>query len=278
MEDLYQSVAESVDFLAGNAPVQPRVAIILGTGLGGVADRIEVSWRIPFSKIPHFCPSTVEGHRGDLLFGAIAGCPVVAMQGRIHHYEGYTLQQVTFPVRVMRGLGAESLFVNSAAGGLNPLYRAGDVMIVTDHINLLRDDPLIGITDTRLGDRFPDMTGPYDEALIELATQAALDLKIPVRHGVYVAVSGPSLETRAETRMLRLLGADAVGMSTVPEVIVACQVGFRTMVLAAITNVNLPDAMEPVLMEHVIAHARIAEAKLGALVEETIARGGAIRV
>lgn len=272
MEDLYRSMAESVDFLARNAAVQPRVAIILGTGLGGVVDRIEVSSRIPFSEIPHFCPSTVESHKGDLLFGTAAGCPAVVMQGRIHHYEGYSLQQVTFPVRVMRGLGAESLFLNSAAGGLNPLYRAGDVMIVTDHINLLGDNPLIGITDDRLGDRFPDMTRPYDSDLIDVATQAALDLKISVRHGVYVAVSGPSLETRAETRMLRLLGADAVGMSTVPEVIVACQVGFRTMVLAAITNVNLPDAMEPVLIENVLAHARIAEAKLGSLLEATIAR------
>ena len=272
MENLYQFLAESVAFLRGNVAQKPQVAIILGTGLGGVTDRIEVSQRIPYSYIPHFPRSTVEGHKGDLVFGTVGGCPAVVMQGRVHYYEGYSLEQVTFPVRVMREMGAEALFINSAAGGLNPLFVAGDVMIVTDHMNLIGENPLRGVTDDRLGNRFPDMTQPYDPALIKLAEHAARDLKIPVRSGTYAAVSGPSLETRAETRMLRSLGADAVGMSTVPEVIVACQVGFRTMALSALTNINVPDTMEPVLMEDVIAHAQAAGAKLGALLEETIRR------
>ncbi|MBM3300268.1 MAG: purine-nucleoside phosphorylase, partial [Deltaproteobacteria bacterium] len=238
----------------------------------GVAERIRVDQRIPYEEIPHFSPATVESHKGDLIFGTMAGCDVVAMQGRIHYYEGYTLQQTTLPVRVMRALGARVLFVNSAAGGLNPGFEAGDLMIVTDHINLIGENPLRGLTDPRLGDRFPDMSKPYDMELVCLAEEAAADLKIAVRQGVYVGVSGPSLETRAETRMLRMLGADAVGMSTVPEVIVARQVGFRTLALAVVTNVNIPDAMEPVLTENVIANARRAEPRLAALVEETIWR------
>lgn len=272
MDNLYESVEQSAAFLRRKTEIEPRVAIVLGTGLGGVAERIRVSTRVSFSEIPHFPLSTVTGHKGDLLFGTLAGCPVVAMQGRVHYYEGYTLQQVTFPVRVMRKLGAEALFLNSAAGGLNPLFRAGDVMVVTDHINLLGDNPLRGVVDPRLGNRFPDLTRPYDQAFIDLATEAALDMKTPLRHGVYAAVPGPSLETRAETRMLRMLGADAVGMSTVPEVIVGCQVGFRIMVLSAITNVNLPDVMEPVLIENVIACAHVTESKLGKLMEATIQR------
>jgi purine-nucleoside phosphorylase len=272
MQDIYESVEEAVSRLRQSTSLMPQAALILGTGLGGIAERIRVVQRVPYVAIPHFPQSTVEGHKGDLLFGTMAGRNVVAMQGRFHYYEGYTLQQITLPVRVMRALGAQLLFINSAAGGLNPLFQAGDVMIVTDHINLMGDNPLRGITDDRLGNRFPDMSGPYCAELIRIAAEVAVDLKIPVRQGVYVGVPGPSLETRAETRMMRTLGGDAVGMSTVPEVIVARQVGFRTLVLAAVTNVNVPDAMEPVSIENVIANARRVGPKLAALVVETVRR------
>lgn len=270
MNDLYATVHDAVAFIRDKVHTRPEAAIILGTGLGGVAERIDISEIVPYEQIPHFPRSTVEGHKGNLLFGTFGGRSVVAMQGRFHFYEGYTLQQATIGVRIMRLLGAELLFINSAAGGLNPLFRAGDVMIVTDHINLLGDNPLRGVIDERLGDRFPEMSCPYDSELIELAEKVALEKMIGVRHGVYAAVSGPSLETRAETRMLRILGADAVGMSTVPEVIVACQVGFRTMVLAAVTNVNLPDCMAPVSIEEVIAIAATTEPALSAIIEGTL--------
>lgn len=255
--------------------MKPDAAIVLGTGLGGLAERMEIRDRIPYREIFSFASESVQGHKGDMVFGTLAGLNVVAMQGRFHYYEGYTLQQVTLPVRVARGLGASILVVNSASGGLNPLFSAGDVMIVTDHINLMGANPLRGVSDDRFGDRFPDMSQPYDRKLIELATAVALDLKIPVKHGVYAALAGPSLETRAETRMLRLLGADAVGMSTVPEVIVAAQIGFRTLVLAALTNVNLPDIMEPVSLDLVIDNARLAEPRLADIVEETLRRSAA---
>jgi purine-nucleoside phosphorylase len=272
MNNLYQSVEDAACFLRRTIRSEPEAAIILGTGLGEIGDRVSVIDRISYSQIPHFPESTVEGHKGDLIFGTLAGLNVVVMQGRFHYYEGHTLQEATLPVRIMRKLGARFLFINSAAGGLNPHFKARDVMIVTDHINLLGDNPLRGLTDERFGDRFPDMSRPYDEELIRKAEDAALEFKIPVRLGVYVAVAGPSLETRAETRMLRMLGADAVGMSTVPEAIVACQVGFRTLALAAVTNVNLPDAMEPVSIQKVIANATAAQSRLSAILEGTLKR------
>jgi purine-nucleoside phosphorylase len=272
MNDLHTAVQEAVSFLRQRVDARPEAAIILGTGLGGVAERIDVSETVPYEEIPHFPRSTVEGHKGNLLFGTLGGRPVVAMQGRFHFYEGYSLQQATIGVRIMRRLGAELLFINSAAGGLNPLFRAGDVMIVTDHINLLGDNPLRGVVDQRMGDRFPEMSRPYDGDLLRLAGEVALEKRIVLRYGVYVAVSGPSLETPAETRMLRFLGADAVGMSTVPEVIVACQEGFRTMVLAPVTNVNLPDCMAPISLEQVVAKAAATEPVLSVIIEETLRR------
>jgi purine-nucleoside phosphorylase len=274
MERLYESVNEAAAYLRERGAPRPDAAIILGTGLGRVAERVRATTRIPFEEIPHFPASTVDVHRGHLLFGEFGGRTVVVMEGRLHYYEGLTLQQVTIPVRIMRELGAGLLFINSAAGGLDTNFRAGDVMIVTDHINLIGESPLRGITDPRLGERFPDMSRPYDESLMDTASRVAPDLHIPVRYGVYAAVAGPHLETRAETRMLRLLGAHAVGMSTVPEVIVAGQVGFRTLALAAITNVNLPDAMQPVSLDEVVRNAGKAEPFIAALIEETLRRSG----
>lgn len=272
MTDLNRKVEESVRFLREIGSTEPEAAIILGTGLGGVSERIEAGTRIPYKEIPHFPESTVQSHGGTLVFGTLGGWNVVAMEGRFHYYEGYSLADATLPVRVCKRLGAKLLLINSAAGGLNPDFRAGDVMTVTDHINLIPENPLRGAWDKTLGPRFPDMSRPYDEELISVAGDAAVDLKILMRYGVYAAVPGPSLETRAETRMLRMLGADAVGMSTVPEVIVAVQEGLRILVLAAITNVNLPDAMEPVSVDKVIANAALAAPKLGAIIEETLLR------
>jgi purine-nucleoside phosphorylase len=272
MTNLYQSVQDAAAFLSRIISSQPEVAMILGTGLGGITDHVIVTDRIPYCEIPHFPESTVEGHKGDLVFGIMAGRNVVVMQGRFHYYEGYSLQEATLPVRIMRELGARFLFINSAAGGLNPSFKPGDLMLVADHINLLGDNPLRGITDERLGDRFPDMSRPYDEDLLAKAKEAAMELNETVKSGVYAAVAGPSLETRAETRMLRALGADAVGMSTVPEAIVACQVGFKTLALASITNVNLPDAMEPVSIQKVIAVAAAAQPRLAAILAGTLQR------
>ncbi len=266
------SISGSVQALQRRAPFEPEVALILGTGLGQVAERINAVATVPYQEIPHFVLSTVESHKGNLIFGTLSGRRIVAMGGRFHYYEGYSMTEVTLPVRVLRRLGARVLIVVSAAGGLNPAFRPGDIMLVADHINLMGENPLRGFTDERLGTRFPDMSRPYDAELSRSASEAATELQIPLRVGVYVAVPGPSLETRAETRMLRLLGADAVGMSTVPEAIVASQVGFRTLVLAAVTNVNLPDAMEPISVERVIATATQAAPKLAALVEGIVTR------
>lgn len=272
MMDLYDRVEESVGFLRRVGAPDPDVAIILGTGLTRVAERVQPIVRVPYWEVPHFPGATVTGHGDSLLFGTLGGMTVLVMEGRFHYYEGYSPAEATLPVRVCRNLGARYLIINSAAGGLNPQFCAGDVMVVTDHINLMAANPLHGQTDERLGVLFPDMSRPYDEELIRLVSAAAAELQIPVQHGVYVAVAGPSLETRAETRMLRMLGADAVGMSTVPEVIVGVQVGFRMLVLAAITNVNLPDAMEPISVERVIANAGIAAPNISAIVEETLQR------
>ena len=272
MDDLYTAVQEAAQYLRQRLSFEPRAAIILGTGLGGLAERLSVTEMIPYEEIQHFPRSTVEGHKGRLVAGSLGGASVVVMQGRLHYYEGYSLQQVTLPVRIMREIGAGILIINSAAGGLNPNFQPGDVMVITDHINIPGESPLRGSHHSDFGDRFPDMSRPYDPELIELAGAAALELRIPLRFGVYAWVAGPNLETRAETRMLRMLGADAVGMSTVPEVIVASQIKFRTLALAAVTNGNLPDAMEPVSIEKVIANAQEAEPKLAALADEVLRR------
>ena len=248
----------------------PVAGIILGTGLGGLAAQINLETSIEYPDIPGFPLSTVESHAGRLLCGTLAGKPVVAMQGRFHRYEGYSLQQVTFPVRVLRALGAKNLVVSNACGGMHPLWQPGDLMLIADHINLLGDSPLIGKNDDRLGPRFPDMSDPYDAGLRSLARKVALDLRISLREGVYVAVTGPNLETRAEYRFLRGIGADVVGMSTVPEVIVAVHGGMRVLGVSIITDQCLPDSLEPASLEKIIAVASKAEPNLTALVSGVV--------
>ncbi|HEX8390751.1 MAG TPA: purine-nucleoside phosphorylase [Longimicrobium sp.] len=267
-----EQIRRAVEAIRAQSDLQPRVALILGTGLGGLAERMEVQTSIPYEQIPGFPLSTVETHKGRLLLGTLGGQPVVAMQGRFHAYEGYTLQQVAFPVRVMRALGAETLVVSNACGGMNPLWGPGDLMLIADHINMLGDNPLIGANVDELGPRFPDMSAPYDEGLRRLAVEVALDRGITLRRGVYVAVPGPNLETRAEYRMLRGMGADVVGMSTVPEVIVAVHGGMRVLGISIITDQCLPDALEPANIAQIIAVAGRAEPHLTALVEGVLER------
>ena len=267
-----ERIAEAVAAVRARSALRPEVAVILGTGLGGLAERIEVETAIPYEEIPHFPLSTVETHTGRLLLGRLGGKTVAAMQGRFHRYEGYTLQEVGFPVRVMRALGAGTLVVSNACGGMNPLWAPGDLVLIADHLNLLGDNPLIGPNDEALGPRFPDMSAAYDPALQDLAVEVALEKRIPLRRGVYAAVAGPNLETRAEYRMLRVMGADVVGMSTVPEVIVAVHGGMRVVGISIITDQCLPDALEPADIAKIIATARGAEPKLTALVEGIVAR------
>ena len=248
------------------------VALILGTGLGRLAHEIETPVSVDYAEIPYFPLSTVESHAGRLLCGTLAGKTVIAMQGRFHRYEGYSLQQVTFPVRVLHALGAKTLVVSNACGGMHPLWGAGDLMLIADHINLLGDNPLTGPNDDRLGPRFPDMSDAYDAELRVLARAVALARGIELREGVYVAVSGPNLETRAEYRFLRAIGADVVGMSTVPEVIVAVHAGMRVLGLSIITDLCLPDSLEPATVEQIIAVANRAEPRLTQLVTAVLER------
>jgi purine-nucleoside phosphorylase len=250
----------------------PDIAIILGTGLGALGREIAVETSLEYAHIPDFPLSTVESHSGRLLFGTLGGKQVVAMQGRFHRYEGYTLQQVTFPVRVMRALGAGTLVVSNACGVMNPLWDKGELMLIADHLNLLGDNPLIGPNDDALGPRFPDMSQPYDPALRALASAVAVQSKMILREGVYAAVTGPNLETRAEYRLLRNAGADVVGMSTVPEVIVAVHSGMRVLGISILTDRCFPDALEPASVEEIIAVARRAEPQLTALVRGVLER------
>lgn len=265
-EHTLEAVESAARVVRAHCDLAPRVAIVLGTGLGGLAAAIDVQASIAYEQIPGFPLSTVESHSGRLLLGTLGGKPVVAMQGRFHRYEGYTLQQVTFPVRVLHALGADTLIVSNACGGMNPWWQPGDLMLIGDHINFLGDNPLIGANDDRLGARFPDMSAPYDAALRDLARVVAAEQRTVLREGVYVAVPGPNLETRAEYRMLRALGADVVGMSTVPEVIVAVHAGMRVLGLSIITDQCLPDALEKADIATIIANAARGEPRLTALV------------
>lgn len=250
----------------------PEVAIILGTGLGALGREVNVETSIDYAEIPGFPLSTVESHSGRLLFGTLGGKQVVAMQGRFHRYEGYSLQEVTFPVRVMHALGAKTLIVSNACGVMNPLWGTGELMLIADHLNLLGDNPLIGPNDDALGPRFPDMSEPYDPALRAIAREVAVDAKMVLREGVYAAVTGPNLETRAEYRMLRNAGADVVGMSTVPEVIVAVHSGMRVLGVSILTDRCLPDALEPATVQEIIAVATGAEPQLTTLVRGVLER------
>ena len=269
---LYDRIQTAALAIRARTPAKPQVAIILGTGLGGLADEIAVDTEIPYQNIPGFPLSTVESHAGKLLCGRLGGKSVVAMQGRFHLYEGHSLQDVTFPVRVLHALGSPALIVSNACGGMHPLWAPGDLMLIADHINLLGDNPLIGPNDARLGPRFPDMSAPYDSELRALARAIALEEKIVLREGVYVAVPGPNLETRAEYRMLRMMGADVVGMSTVPEVIVAVHEGMKVVGLSIITDQCLPDALQPADVSQIIATAMRAEPQLTRIVTRLVER------
>ena len=265
-------IERSVAAIRTRFAAPPDVAIVLGTGLGALAAEIEAPVAIEYPEIPGFPTSTVESHAGRLLCGTLGGKTVIAMQGRFHRYEGYTLHQVTFPIRVLRALGARTLVVSNACGGLNSDWAAGDLMLIADHINLLGDNPLIGANDDRLGPRFPDMSEPYDNALRVIARQVARDRALVLREGVYVAVAGPNLETRAEYRFLRAIGADAVGMSTVPEVIVAVHAGMRVLGLSIITDMCIPDELAPASLDKIIAIANAAEPNLTAVVRGALER------
>lgn len=267
-----EGVEEAASAVRDRFAARPDAAIILGTGLGRLAAEIETDAAIDYADLPGFPLSTVESHAGRLLCGTLGGKTVVAMQGRFHRYEGYSLQQVTFPVRVLHALGAETLIVSNACGALHPLWSAGDLMLIADHINLLGDSPLIGPNDDRLGPRFPDLSMSYDADLRALARRVAAEQGTTLREGVYVAVAGPNLETRAEYRMLRAVGADVVGMSTVPEVLVAVHAGMRVLGLSIITDMCLPDALEPATVERIIAVANRAEPALTALVRGVLER------
>jgi purine-nucleoside phosphorylase len=266
MLDYATQVAEAAQYIGQRWKGRPSAGIILGTGLGSLAGQIRTEAALDYESIPHFPVSTTVGHTGQLVCGVLEGVTVLAMEGRFHAYEGYTHQQITFPVRVMKALGAATLIVSNACGGMNPQYALGDIMVIEDHINLMNGNPLIGLNDESLGPRFPDMSAPYDPVLIEQALEIARRENFAAHKGVYVAVTGPNLETRAEYRFLRGIGADVVGMSTVPEVLVAVHAGMRVLGLSIITDMCLPDALEPADINRILRTAAEAEPKLRKIV------------
>lgn len=266
MLELYNQIQTACQVIRSRWDQKPHAGIILGTGLGSLVEKIDVQATFDYEEIPHFLKSTATSHRGRLVCGLLDGLPVMAMEGRHHMYEGYPLKYITFPVRVFKALGAELMVVSNAVGGMNPNYACGDIMIIDDHINLMGDNPLIGINDDRLGPRFPDMSAPYDRELGNVALELARKHNIVAHRGVMVAISGPNLETRAEYRFLRQIGADVVGMSTIPEVIVAVHAGLRTVGLSVVTDMCFPDALKPAVVAEIIAIANEAEPKLTTLV------------
>jgi purine-nucleoside phosphorylase len=270
MITLQEMINETLDVIRKRTGKNYEVGIILGTGLGGLVKEISVEHEIDYSDLPHFPLSTVESHHGKLIFGTIGGKEVVAMQGRFHFYEGYSMKQITYPVRLMKFLGVKTLIVSNACGGMNPIYRRGDIMLMVDHINLLGDNPLIGKNEDDLGPRFPDMSEPYSLELIKIAEDVALENKVKVQKGVYVAVPGPNLETKAEYRFLRAIGADVVGMSTIPENIVANQMGMKVLGVSIITDECFPDSLKPAKVEEIIATAMEAEPKMTLIMREVI--------
>ncbi len=269
---MINKIQETADYIKSKVAGIPSTAIILGTGLGALVDHITDKKFIPYKEIPNFPVSTVEGHSGNLIFGKLGSKPVMAMQGRFHYYEGYDMKQVTFPVRVMKALGVETLFVSNAAGGMNKEFRVGDIMIITDHINLFPENPLRGKNDNNLGPRFPAMTEAYSRKLIALADQVAAEKKIRVTHGVYVGVTGPTFETPAEYEAYRIMGGDAVGMSTVPEVIVANHAGMKVFGVSVITDLGGKDVTDVPTHEEVQKAAEAAQPKMMEIMREIITR------
>lgn len=266
MENLWERIEEAAAWIRERTDVTPEVGLILGTGLGELGQRIENPCALPYGEIPHFVESTATSHEGQLVLGTLAGRRVVAMQGRVHYYEGYSMEEVTLPVRVMKALGAGVLIMSNAVGGMNPQLGPGDVTVITDHVNLMGDNPLIGPNDDRLGVRFPDMSEPYDRGLLATAEAVALERKIPLKRAVYVAVAGPNLETAAEYRFLRTIGADTVGMSSVPECLAAVHGGLRVLGLSVVTDSCFPDSLRPANVEEIIKVANAAQPRLEALV------------
>lgn len=263
---------ETLQYIRSRTRLEPRLGVILGSGLGDFVKEISIETEIAYGDLPHFPVSTVSGHEGKLIFGHIAGSAVVAMQGRFHYYEGYPMSQVVYPIRVLRGLGVDTLFLSNASGGVNPSFEVGDLMIITDHINLMGTNPLIGPNDDRLGPRFPDMSNAYDPALVRMAADEAQKLELKIHRGVYAAVTGPVYETPAEYRMIRILGADAVGMSTVPENIAARHLGMRVFALSVITDLGVEGRIREISHEEVVRAARAAEPRLASLVLALIHR------
>ncbi len=270
--EIHQKLDDAVGHIRKSVDLEPEIGIILGTGLGSLVDGMEVTAQIEYDEIPHFPTSTVESHHGRLLFGHLSGRAVVCMQGRFHYYEGYSFRQIAFPIRVMKLLGVKSLIASNAAGGLNPKYKEGDIMLITDHINFLPGNPLIGDNDDSWGPRFPDCHEVYNREYIETARAVALEQNLRMQEGVYVPVTGPNLETAAEYRMFRILGADAVGMSTVPEVMAAHHQGNKVLAFSIITDMGLPDNMHPCSIESVLKVAGEAEPKLRALIAACVER------
>jgi purine-nucleoside phosphorylase len=271
MMKIKEQLAETIAALTPRLKDKPEIGIILGTGLGGLAKEIDAHTTIPYEEIPHFVYSTVEGHAGILHVGKLAGKPVVAMQGRFHYYEGYTMKEITYPVRVMKALGCKVLLISNACGCVNPLYRAGDLMIMDDHINLLGDNPLIGPNHEGFGPRFPDMSEAYSRRLIHIAEQVAMRENIKVQRGVYAAVTGPNLETRAEYRFMRAIGADVVGMSTIPEVIVANHSGMESFGMSIVTDEGFADCLKPANIKEILKNAHEAEPKMTKIMKGVIA-------
>jgi len=266
VQGLFEKIQEATDHILTHTKTRPRFGLVLGTGLGDVAEAIEADAVIPYRDIPHFVESTSVGHKGNLIIGRLGGKRVISMQGRLHFYEGYSMQEVTFPIRVMKALGCEEVIISNAVGGMNPHLDLGDIVVVTDHINLMGDNPLIGWNDDRLGERFPDMSDPYcRERRVQLETVAS-QKAIALRRAVLVAVAGPNLETAAEYRFLRRVGADIVGMSMVPENIVAIHAGMKVIGMAVVTDLCKPDALEKADIPRIIATAKAAEPKLRELI------------
>jgi len=268
MKRIGEMMQEATSFIRSRTQVVPEVGIVLGTGLGGLAGDIDTDEVIPYDQIPGFQTLTVEFHQGQLIIGDLSGRKVVALQGRFHYYEGFSMQEITFPVRVMKALGAKVLVISNAAGGMNPKFVKGDIVVITDHINLLGDNPLIGVNEKELGSRFTDMSRPYSQRLSALVHSVAADHGIELKEGVYVSVAGPSLETRAEYRFLRIIGADMVGMSTVPETIVAVQMGMEVLGLTIISDLCFPESLEPVDIGEIIRTCENAEPQLTLLIKE----------